>query len=113
MNWEFLLGILLPAYGFAYVWLIRTAREDPPLYKLVAKKLGQVCIVLISMIAGLMWWLRHEGVFDDPGSDLIALPLVIVTIVIIFTAHSISFFNRIANLPPKSNLESKPLEGGE
>lgn len=101
MNWEFLLGLLLPAYGVGYVWLIKTAREDPILYWEVAKHLKSLFTTLIpaALIVAAMFAFGTDEA-DNAKLDAVTLAMIFVFLMTV-TLWSLSFFRRIATLPPK------------
>jgi len=109
MNWEFLLGLLLPAYGVGYVWLIKTAREDTALYTLVAKHLKGLLItaaVSVPMLAFMFAFLTDEPAQIRIDAVLLAM---IVFMLILVTLWSLRFFKRITELPAKAiDIQRKP-----
>jgi len=104
MNWEFLLGLLLPAYGAGYVWLIKSAREDSVMYFALEKHLGRLLLLLIpTLIIGIfaISYLANK-VLDIRDTTAAISFICLLMLLVIITIWSFPFFKRITELPPKS-----------
>lgn len=99
MDWKFLAGILLPAIGAGFVWLLGIARKDPALYAVldiaISAALARTAGAFIGAGAVVLW-------LAPPGEDrAAALALVAIALAgLIQTALLLPLFRRIAALPP-------------
>lgn len=114
MNWEFLLGLLLPAYGVGYVWLIKTAREDPPLYAVVETQLKTLLVVFqLAMAVTAVFAIKFSNVSPVLKMDLGSLAVLSIILASV-VQQSFPFFRRIAALPeketPKAGKEERHTE---
>lgn len=99
MDWKFLAGILIPAMGAGFVWLLGIARKDPTLFTVldaaISAALARVAGAFIGAGAIALW-------LAPPGEDR-AAAMVLVGIAlagVIQTALLLPLFRRIAALPP-------------
>lgn len=106
MNWEFIIGLALPAYGIGFVWLTKTAREDPIMFAEIDKHLKVLLpLLLVSLtafLALLVWVLGVRSDFVQAGISLVVVSMMCV----VLTMQSLSFFRRIAALPPREGTQT-------
>ena len=106
MNWQFLIGVLLPVIGAGFVWLIGVARKDPPLYGVIAQAIASVFAYFTgcfaAMILALLWYFPSS---DTRASLIAVLALLILALLLTFMAGPL--LRRIADLPPVGT-EDKP-----
>lgn len=96
------MGLLLPAYGVGYVWLIRTARDDPAMYAEVEKHLKRLLIALqVAFLVVTILVVEYSGFPDEFQRDTLSLSFVMILLTHIIQI-SFRFFRRIAALPPKT-----------
>lgn len=109
VSWEFLLGLLLPAYGLGYLWLIKTAREDPVLYAEVEKPLWKICALLV--VFGVLAFRSFHGSTEYPSEFRLSAMVLsgLLATLPTFILLSLSFFRRITRLPARqSQADAKP-----
>lgn len=106
MNWEFLLGLLLPAYGVGYVWLVKIARNDPALYSLLEKplRIALIAVFVLSLVASI-WARENEAIADAASRNILFFGglLVFLSSGILI---SLGMFRRITKLPPKESTKN-------
>ena len=108
MNWEFLLGLLLPAYGAGYIWLIKTAREDPPLFSEIDSQLRvliPIGSIALLVATGVVWASIDTDLAFARGISSLA---VVLLMLLSLAYQSLAFFRRIAKLPPKATGSTTP-----
>ncbi|MDH2239095.1 hypothetical protein N5K27_22560 [Pigmentiphaga sp. GD03639] len=114
MNWEFLLGLLLPAYGAGYIWLIKTAREDPPLYRVIESQLKGICLAVAALLAVLAFAIPHVVEGPRPFMNGLGAFMLILIGMNMLLLQSLSLFRRISEMPPRtaqSHQEPAPHTG--
>lgn len=101
INWELFIGLFLPAFGVWQAWLIKIAREDHDLYKLVRKQTKKMCIASITAI------LLIGAAFKFTANELNASWIVIsnvsgvIILALSVTLSSLPFYDAVMELPPK------------
>lgn len=115
ISWEFILGLFLPAYAAGHIWLIKVAREDTDLYKLVRYQIKKLCLSAIFAILVAAFGYAKFVVGTQIAMDFALTIVLMLTLPLCVTLTSLPFFDRVAALPPKPKepKESRQEHGEE
>jgi len=109
INLEFLFGIAIPAYGAGYVWMIKTARQDPVLYRYIESRVYVgLALVLIYVASLSLWVLLRSWRVENRLAWQYLLILVSAYGVLCHAWISRKFFREIADLP--KHQETKEMQ---
>lgn len=98
INWEFILGLLLPAYAAGHIWLIKVAREDRDLYFLVRRQIRKLCIATIATLLLLMGYVRFVMDIEAIQRDFAVTLGFLAILPMCVTITSLPFFDAVAAL---------------
>ncbi|MCP1679431.1 hypothetical protein [Kerstersia gyiorum] len=99
----FMTALVLPAYGGGLIWLVKVAREDPQLYKLLEPRLHvqAVTLFLISLLVTVALLFLSE-IPSQAKKEFLLLGVIWICL----SGHAVMsrrFFRAVLKLPPKGN----------
>ncbi len=107
INWEFILGLLLPAFGAWHIWLIKTAREDRDLYKLVRRQTQRLCYASIFALLVVTMLVNFVLDYSPRDREILSTLGSLAMLALCITLTSLPFFDAVAALEPK---QTKPKQ---
>jgi hypothetical protein len=106
VDWELLMGLVLPAYGAGYLWLTNVARNDPDLYLAIEfRLLASAIVALLFVVVVLLGVSLDEGIPVEVKREYQMLAFVF-GVLAVYAISSRSFFREITRLPPKGSTRS-------
>jgi len=104
---ELLLTLFIPAYAAGYLWLIKLARTDKPLYFLMESRLYRpVMVIAIAETLTAVGMAAYD--WDNEEARAIHGILLMIFAYITWNAyHARAFFRRITRLPNTIESDDK------